>query len=175
MSNPVQSLRNAANQARERFLALQVRERWMLVVCVSVVVVTALFLGVWEPLVNGHAQRSAGLASARELAVKLEQAAQKVLAQRSSGAATAVNRNISLISAVDQASKQSSLGKSPSRIQPEGDKEVRVWFEDVSFDAVVRWAAQLQTRYGITVQTMDVESQSTAGQVNVRFSLVRGS
>lgn len=175
MKSLVARLRQSFEQARERFLALQSRERWIVSVGGIVVALTLLYLLVWEPIVDAHRQRVQALESARLLAIRLEQAAAQV--QRAGGqrGAASAGRGLSLMAAVDQASKQGTLGKSPTRIQPEGDREVRVWFEDVSFDALVRWLAELQTRYGVGVQTLDVEPQSTPGKVNARMSLVRGS
>jgi hypothetical protein len=35
--------------------------------------------------------------------------------------------------------------------------------------------ADLQQRYGVAVQTLEIEPQPTPGKVNARFSLVRAS
>ena len=173
MNKSLQDARQALTQARERFLALQMRERVLVILGGAVVLITLLYLLIWEPMVNAHASRKAALESSRALAIKLEVAAQQVQVLRGRNPAATAGRSMSLMSAVDQASKQGSLGKGPSRIQPEGDREVRVWFEDVSFDAMVRWLADLQSRYGVSVQTLDVEPQAAPGRVNVRLSLVR--
>ena len=173
MNKLIQDARQTAVQARERFLALQMRERLMVVVGGAVVLITLVYLLIWEPMVNAHAARTTALDTARAQAITLERAAQQVQVLRGRNPAATAGRSMSLMSAVDQASKQGSLGKGPSRIQPEGDREVRVWFEDVSFDAMVRWLADLQSRYGVSVQTLDVEPQAAPGRVNVRLSLVR--
>jgi general secretion pathway protein M len=175
MSEPLTKARQSLERLRERFLALQPRERWILAGGAAVLLVTLLYLAVWEPIVDAHKERIEALESSRLLAIRLEQAAAQV--QRSGGQRGAGNagRGLSLMAAVDQASKQGTLGKSPTRIQPEGDREVRVWFEDVAFDALVRWLSELQAGYGVGVQTLDVEPQSTPGKVNVRMSLTRGS
>lgn len=175
MKRAVQSLQAQSARARERFLALQMRERWIVGVGAVVLLFVVLYLAIWEPMTKAHQQRESSLASARSIAVKLEEAAAKLQASNGRNPAATAGRGLSLMAAVDQASKQGSLGKEPTRIQPEGDREVRVWFEDVSFDAMVRWLADLQTRYGVAVQTLDVEPQSTPGKVNVRLSLVRPS
>lgn len=175
MNAALQTLQAQSARARERFLALQVRERWILGVGAIVLLLVVFYLAVLEPLMQAQAQRKAALESARQTAVKLEQAAAQLQVTRGRNPAATAGRGLSLMAAVDQASKQGSLGKGPTRIQPEGDREVRVWFEDVAFDAMVRWLADLQTRYGVAVQTLDVEPQSTPGRVNVRLSLVRAS
>jgi general secretion pathway protein M len=169
----LQQLREQLARQRERFLALQPRERWMLGAGGVVLLITLVYLALVEPVLKAHASRTAALESARALATRLEQAAVQVQQARGSGQAGRAGRSVSLMAAVDQSSKSSGLGKGPSRIQPEGDTEVRVWFEDVSFDAIVRWIAELQNRYGVSVQTLDVEPQSAPGRVNVRLSLAR--
>lgn len=171
MKAQMQQLRSGIAEARERFMALQPRERWIVGVGGIALVLTILFLAVWEPAVKAKRERAAGLESARVIAQKLEQAAAQVQAGPSGALA---GRGVSLLAAVDQATKQSGLGKAPTRMEPEGDREVKVWFEAVPFDGVVPWLAMLQDRYGISVQTLDVEPESI-GLVNLRLSLVRSS
>lgn len=175
MNSTVQSLRGSFDQARERFAAQPPRERWMLGVGGVVLLLTLIYLLMVEPVVKAHAARTAALESSRALASRLEQAALQVQVLRGRTPSAVAGRGVSLMSAVDQASKQSALGKGPARIQPEGDREVRVWFEDVSFDGLVGWLAELQTHYGVSVQAMDIEPQAAPGRVNVRLSLVRPS
>jgi len=159
-------------QLREWFLALLPRERMIVLAGAAVVAVMVLFLGIWKPLVKAHSGREQSLADSRALAQRLEAVA--VDAQRAHAAGTgAINRGGSLISVVDQASKSGTLGKAPSRLQPEGDNEVRLWLDAISFDALVRWLAELETRYGVQVLSADIEKQGTPGVVNARLSLVR--
>ena len=79
----------------------------------------------------------------------------------------------SLLAVVDQSRKASALTKPPSRLQPEGDGVVRIWLEDVPFDALLRWLADLQLRYGVRVDTADIERESAPGLVNARVTLMR--
>jgi type II secretory pathway component PulM len=39
--------------------------------------------------------------------------------------------------------------------------------------SLVRWLGELQLRYGVSVQSLDVESPSGAGVVDARLSLTR--
>lgn len=161
---------------RERYSALAPREQWLLGLCVAVVFVAVLFLGVWEPLAKHHQQNREALVSAQRMAEKIEHAAARLRVQQGSAAQPdAAARSTSLIAAVGQSSKTGQLGKGPSRIQPEGKNEVRVWFEDVSFDSLIEWAHELETRYAIHVVNMDIEPKSDAGSVNVRLTLARQS
>lgn len=161
-------------QWREKYAALEPRERVMVAFAAAFAVFTILYLGIWEQLAGAHARRAGELEAARAMATRLETVdAQLQQARRAGSGGAAATRGLSLLSAVDQASKSGTLGKPPARLQPEGDAEVRVWIEDTSFDSVVRWIAELETRYGVVAQTVDIERQPTAGAVNARLSLVR--
>lgn len=156
----------------EWLATLAPRERVMVLGGGAALAVTLLFLAVWEPLTQTHMRRAADLEAARLLANRLEEIA--AVAQRAPrNGSTAVNRNLSLLAAVDQSAKAGTLSKPPARIQPEGDAEIKVWIEDVPFDSLVRWLADLESRYGIRAQTAEIERQSAAGLVNARLSLVR--
>jgi general secretion pathway protein M len=131
------------------------------------------FLLVWEPLTQQRAAREQALMDARALAEQLEITALEVR-QTPAGTPAPASLGQSLLAVVDQSVKTSQIGKAPSRLQPEGDNTVRLWLDDVPFDAVVRWLHALQSRHGVNVENADIERQVEAGRVSVRVTLVRG-
>jgi len=169
-ANPLQKL---IDDGRSRYIKLAPRERVIVTVGSIVVLLTVLYLGAIEPVTKAHGSRVAALASSRALAAQLESAAAAVASAGPKSGAAQVGRGMSLLAAVDQSSRGGVLTKPPERLQPEGDREVKVWFDDVPFDSLVRWLAELQTKYNVSVQTLDVEAQSGNGLVDVRLSLHR--
>lgn len=156
-------------QLQQWFNNLEQRERLLISIGAVLVGVTLLYLMLWEPVAKAHSRREADLASARELSQKIE-----LLAGQSRSNPTAgVNRSLSLLAAIDQASKSGALNKPLTRIQPEGDTEVKIWLEAVSFDALIRWVDQLQTRDGIIVRSAQIEKDAAPGAVGAQLSLVR--
>lgn len=155
---------------KEWFAQLAPLERWMVSGCALVVAVTLLYAGIWQPLAKAQQRRSEALASARVLASRIEELATLAQGARAGGA---VNLNVSILMAVDQTARAGTLEKPPSRIQPEGEKEVKVWIEEVSFDGLLRWLNELETRYGIRADTAEIEKQAAPGVVSARLSLVR--
>ncbi|HSW15469.1 MAG TPA: type II secretion system protein M [Solimonas sp.] len=155
----------------EWFAQLAPRERWMVAGGSVVVIITLLYLAVWEPLAKAQLRRSEALDAAHAMASRLEELSSLMQGAQAGGGA--VNRSVSILSAVDQSARSGSLEKPPSRIQPEGDKEVKVWVEDVSFDGLTRWMHELETRYGVRAQTAEIEKQAAPGVVSARLSLVR--
>ena len=156
-----------------RYQALESRDRRILLIGGIVVLLTILYLAVWEPLAAAHSNAHDRLEQARATAERLEVlGAQTGPGAPRSGATTVIGAGQSLLSVVDQAGKNSTLGKPLTRIQPDGDDTVRVWLEAVSFDALVRWIDELKKRYALEVVSAEIENES-AGVVNARLSLER--
>ena len=160
------------DQGRTRFLALSPRERVIVLFGGSLLLLTMLYVGLIEPVIKARSSRIEALASSRAMATQLEAAALAVNSSRAGGITQGAG--MSLLAAVDQSTRSSALGKAPERLQPEGETEVKVWFDNVSFDNLTRWLAELQLTYGIKVQTLDVELQDEPGAVDARLSLTRG-
>jgi general secretion pathway protein M len=165
------------NAYLERFRAwwsgLAERERRVLGSGAAVLAVILLYLAVWEPLAGARRDRETALSEARALAVLLETLAAEAQRGHGPGGPTA-GAGQSLLAVVDQSRKASALTKPPTRLQPEGEGMVRIWLEDVPFDALVRWLHDLQTRYGVRVDNADIERESAVGLVNARLTLMRG-
>lgn len=157
---------------RAWWATLAQREQRVLAAGGVILGLVVLYLGAWEPAVHASHARQIALEDARALATLLETLAVEVQRNRGAGGGTA-GAGQSLLSVVDQSRRASALTKPPSRLQPEGDTTVRIWLEDVPFDALLRWLADLQLRYGVRVDTADIERESGPGLVNARLTLVR--
>jgi general secretion pathway protein M len=149
--------------------ARQIRERQILVVGAIAVAVSIFYLAIWEPVARAQRKADAALRQSRTVANRLETNAVEVQRSRGTGGGFS---SLPLLTAVDQAAKRPELGKAPSRIQPENDKEVKLWLDEVPFDALVSWLQILQTQYGIAVASAELEKKGE-GLVNARLSLVR--
>lgn len=173
IDDALQNLRIRAAPAIEKYQELQPRERLIVAVGGVVVLLTLIYLILWEPFANARSRQMAELADQRALAERLETIAATVQKARASGVGAIQGREQSLLTLIDQQGKAPELGKPPSRMQPEGDDEVKVWFEDVPFDALVRWMAQLETRNGVQVTGAELERRAGAGLVNARLTVTR--
>lgn len=157
-------------QLRERWAALQPRERTALAIGAAVVLLTVLWVGIVQPLRAAHAEAAAELARQRAIALDLERLAARLPA---TPAARAPASTQSLLTLVDQSIRSGPIGKPAARLQPDGESRVRVWMEDVRFDAVVQWLDGLRTRYGVRVESADIDRAAGAGLVDLRLSLSR--
>lgn len=127
-----------------------------------------LYLALWEPLGKARHSRERELAEARALATQIE----TLGANRGAAPAAVTGAGQSLLTVVDQSAKASTL-KPWSTLKPDGDSTVRISFEDIPFDKLVRWLNDLQVRYGVRVDNADIDRQATPGLVNARVTLMR--
>ena len=169
----LQALQTRAEPLLERYRELQARERLIVATGAVVVLITLIYLVLWEPFANARARQAAALADERALAERLETIGVSVQKARASGIGAVQGSGQSLLTLIDQQGKSPELGKAPTRLQPEGDNEVKIWFEDVPFDALVRWMATLESRYGVQIAGAELERRTGAGLVNARLTVTR--
>ncbi len=163
-------MKQRLNQLMQWYSGRERREQIILGVGAVIVASTLLYLILWETMVRAHTLRAEQLDAARDLATKLEVLAGRPEARASGNGAS---RGLSLLSAVDQSAKSGVLNKPLTRLQPEGDTEVRVWLDGVSFDALMRWTAQLRLNDGILVKTAQIDKGTSSGTVNAQLSFIR--
>jgi general secretion pathway protein M len=167
----LQAVAPLREQVETELAKLQPRERVIVIGGSILAALAFVYLAIWKPVELARHNGEKRLADAREIAVQLQRASSIV--PRSAGAQQLGGG--SLLATVDQASKSGDLGKPLSRLSPEGDAQVRAWVEDVQFDSLMRWISSLQSRYGVRVDSVEIERQPTPGLVNARLSLVKGS
>lgn len=153
----------------ERCAALQPRERRMLLVAGIVVALAFLYLVAWEPVARARVDSAMRLDAARSTAAQIARLAASAPAHAAPGLASMNGQ--SLLTAVDRASRGVAGLAPPSRLQPDGADKVRVWFDRVSFDALMRWMQALQTKDGVVVDALDVSRRDDAGHVEARLTL----
>lgn len=159
------------DQAQGELAKLQPRERLLVGVAALAAVVLLIDMAIWRPAAHARTNNAARLADARQVAEQLERAAALVPHNNFGAQATGG----SLMAIVDEASKSGELSKPLTRMSPDGDTQLRVWLEEVSFDSLTHWMYTLQTRYGVRVDSVDIEQQATPGLVNARLTLKKSS
>ena len=157
---------------KDWFLSLTQRERTMVQLAVSVVAVFLFYMVIVEPISTSYAEKKQNVATATETLEWMRTAAQEVK-QLSGG------RNLSahpqgkqqVLSLVDRSARKAGLSAVMKRVQPEGDSGVRVWFENVTFDELIKWLATIESDHGLSVNEINVEQTESTGLVNVRVFL----
>ncbi len=128
---------------------------------------------VYAPLQTSIARLEQQLANEHELASWLVSIAPEVQRLKRTNGKMAGNTSGSLLSTVDQTSKAAGLGKSVTRLQPEGDTEVRAWLDAAPFNETLRWLRTLESSYGVDITELSFNRDSEAGLIKARITFKR--
>lgn len=154
------------------FNQLAPRERNTLIVGTIALVGILGYFMLWEPFVTARVQLE-NIVIAQQATLRWMQAATVEVQQlrRHSSTPLLKKRKQSLLSLIDSSTRQGELGKVNKRIEPKGEQEVRVNFEQVSFTELMRWLGQLSNRHQVQVSTISIERQQVPDRVKVYLTL----
>ena len=82
--------------------------------------------------------------------------------------------NESLVVIVDRSTRESGLAGALKRNQPAGTNQIRVRFENASFNQVMGWLGLLHSTYSIEIESAAFETTDQVGQVQASLTLQRG-
>lgn len=132
------------------------------------------FLG-WAPLTGKIERLEQSVVERRAQAQTMQTAAAEVTRLRAaSNRPGAGSGGQSLLAVVDSTARQGQLGGALKRVEPEGQNSVRVWFEEASFDDMVRWLGTLQQQHGAQVSRLTIDRPGAPGRINARL-VIEGS
>lgn len=159
----------------KEFLAnLSDSERRTFIMASIALVLLAGYAFAWDPLMGTVDRLRASVEQQRASVAWMNSAAQEAqnLLRARTGATQAVSRGgQSLLAVVDQTARSQKLGSALKRIEPRGQDEVRVRLEDAVFDDMVTWLGSLQKRYGVLIDSVAIDRQSSPGRVTANLTL----
>lgn len=163
ISSLQQSWQEAVAPLRQRWLMLSSRDQQLLRVLGVLIAIVVLVYGIWLPSHRAAQQARILYEQNRELIMLIQSNAGHARTQVAAAGG-------SLLAVASDAA--GSGGLALSRIEPEGDAQVRVWVERADFNTVAAWLAKLSAQ-GISVQEAQAEKQGDGHGVSARFVLTR--
>ncbi len=155
---------------KEWLASLEQRERHLVISGAVLLGLMLIYIVVWEPLTNTVDNLRVSTTEQASTLQWMQQAAQEVKKLRGSGSKRAKSTGgQSLLSVIDRTAKSGRLGVSLKRVQPDGEKRVRVWMEAANFDDVMRWLVLLNTRHGVSIENSVFEVKQEPGRVDARL------
>jgi general secretion pathway protein M len=160
---------------KDWYLDLQPRERVMVALAAAIMVLAILYLGIWQPVNNGTKRLTASIETQQRVLTLLQQAKDRVTQPGAVGQNSTIDRTQSLVVLVDTTLRSHSLYQSLQRSQPAGVNGIRVEFQNVAFDQLIGWLAELSNNYDLQVQSgsFSTSNGSAPGRVNSTLTLER--
>lgn len=151
------------------FFSLQPRERVMVAAGTFVVLLTALYMLIWEPLQVGHQRAVEDI----DRKTRLVNQARVLLPSDSGPSGPTRDRNQSLTVLVATTVNANGLANAYKSSSPSGNNGLRVSLENASFDAILTWLSVLESEYSIRVDASSVTRRPQAGRVDASIVLSR--
>lgn len=154
------------------FLTLTQRERNLVLSAAAIITLFMLYFLIIEPVSSRYEINKRNVATSLETIEWMKSAAQEVKTlQGGSNIQSRPQGKQFVLSMIDRTARKSGLASVMKRVQPEAEKGVRVWFENASFDELVKWLAMIESKHGLIVNEINIEQTESTGLVNVRVFL----
>lgn len=154
------------------YLSLTQRERHLVQIATTVIVLFLIYLLVIEPISSNYSKNKNNVQTATETLEWMRNAATEVKQLRRGGVLSERPKGKQFVlSMIDNSARKAGLASVMKRVQPEGDTGVRVWFEAAAFDELVKWLAIIESKHGLLVNEINIEQTDFTGLVNARIFL----
>jgi len=156
------------------YQGLQQRERQLVLTASVVIVITLLYLTIWEPIHKGIEDQTQKYQTQADILDWMQTAAIEVRTLKATGATkrrTNSSQPVTLL--VENSAAAAGLKPYIRKLESTTDKGARVTIDAASFDQVLLWLNTLQTQYGISVSSAKLDRVDKAGAVNARMTLNR--
>lgn len=144
------------------------RERRILLAGGALLLFFLFYLVFWAPMQRGIERLRVSVPQDRGKVAQMRAQAAQVQQLRARVPAAAQRGN--LLSSLEQSASARGLRPSINRMEPEGQNGARLVMDEVSFNALIAWLAELQGQ-GIRVENATVSKRPTVGLVQARVLL----
>jgi general secretion pathway protein M len=156
------------------YRGLQQRERQLVLAAAVLIIITLLYLVIWEPIHEGLEEQTQKYQAQLEVLEWMQAASAEAAALKASGIS---NKNVSstqpVTLLVENSAATAGLKPFMSKLESTSDKGARVTLDAASFDQLLLWLSTLQSQYGISVSAANLDRDDKPGAVNVRMTLNR--
>lgn len=149
------------------------RDQAIMIALAVLVVVSVLYLMVFEPLVKARTQNQDDYIANQELLAYMKKSAAEYRVAGGVSKVVSRGQSSSAVVVVESTLQQNGLS-SPKRIEPNGNDKAVVQYDVVNFDKLVQALDKLEHNYGIVVEQAKITRQKESeGKVQVLLNLVR--
>jgi len=148
------------------------RERRLLALAGLLLVVAVLWLGLYRPLAQYRTQSERAWTAASERLAEVEAlAAEIVVRRRRERKNEAPSGDRPIRSVVSETARRHGL--TLSRLAPESNARLGVWFESAEAPALFRWVEMLEDRFGIEVAKASIATNADGPTIRAQLTLAR--
>ena len=163
------------NQIKVWWEALQLRERYMVLIAAILITMSILYLAIWSPIVTNRDSKLKRVEAKRDTIVWMSQKKQEVehLKRINPNMFNSATDKRSLLAIVDTSAKQMGVRPAITRIEPKGEDSVQLYVENIAFDYLIVLLGELERRNNIEVADASFNRSDQVGKISGRVILNR--
>lgn len=157
---------------KEWFAGLSPRERALVTLGAIALAVLLVYALLWSPVAAERAALETALDGQRAAHLWMQSAASEIRTlQARGGRRQTLPQGQSLLGVVDASARSAALSPTIKRMEPQGQRAVRLWIEGAEFNGLITWLAELERRYGVRLESITLERAEAPGRVDGRVAL----
>ncbi len=157
---------------RKHYDSLSARDRLALKVLSLAVALVVLVFGIIQPVYEYKVNAQAELINNQKLLAMVNENKSALASMVRKGGAGSSKKELNsqqLVSSVTNLAKQQQI--SLKRFEPSGERKLKVWVDDASFDKVVAWLSRMKRSLGVRVEQISIDKDDAPGKISARMTL----
>lgn len=164
------TLNDRFSDVKRSFYGLKQQQQYMVLTLLGVIGLLLVYLVLLRPALQSVDRAEKKYQAKQELLQWMkanESAAMAASGRGASGGPSLSGQNI--LAVVNSAATRNGI--TLKRYEPEGENNLRVWLEKVSFNRMMSWLNQLKNNNGVSVSSISVDADKASGFVSAKVLL----
>lgn len=155
---------------KQRWLALQPRERTILIAGTAFLFIFFVYAGIWAPASKRISKLRTAVPKAEQDLAQMQVNAAQI--KRLQIRKPSKRKTGSVLTRLEKTAVSKGLRKNISKMEPDGSDRVRLTIEEISFNDMISLLADLQKQSGLRVESLTLDSNAdNPGIVSARMAL----
>ena len=154
-------------QIRQRIQELERKEKLAILALSVFLALLTFFLVIWFPIYEYKEKRRDSYERSLDLLLYLQSTEEEARSVKVDGSKRMSGQT--LLTKVTRTAK--TAGIQPSRLQPEGNDSVSIWFDSVSYRELMLFLERLQSREAIYIIQLSIDKGNQSGKISSRVTV----
>ena len=154
-------------QIRQRIQELERKEKLAILALSVFLALLTFFLVIWIPIYEYKEKQRDSYEKSLDLLLYLQSTEEEARSVKVEGSKRMSGQT--LLTKVTRTAK--TAGIQPSRLQPEGNDSVSIWFDSVSYRELMLFLERLQSREAIYVIQLSIDKGNQSGKISSRVTV----
>ena len=154
-------------QIRQRIQELERKEKLAILALSVFLALLTFFLVIWFPIYESKEKRRDSYERSLDLLLYLQSTEEEARSVKVDGSKRMSGQT--LLTKVTRTAK--TAGIQPSRLQPEGNDSVSIWFDSVSYRELMLFLERLESREAIYIIQLSIDKGNQSGKISSRVTV----